>query len=206
MYAVPYYSNTSVYSTAVYEPDYDSLSSFCSSNEEIDLVGVPLYPSPNVTYSPHLLSRKYGLFADYTTPLYPQNYLPQPQMAQTFNVNPLYIPGARIISDVIEVAQPEILSDRIEFVGDESNYENVPYLLNTYPSTKRLTRIIRYKKSDTSYDVDDESDLSESEEAKRSEDEIEEVKEKKEKKEKSHRKKKSHHKKSSKDSKTEESA
>ena len=100
--------------------------------------------------------KKYKLIADYVIPLY------QEPIVETIQQVPIEMEPITIINyfeDPPILALPslpplqqrlpqkvEVLSDKIEFVGDKSNYARIPYLYSNYhdPPIKRVTRIIRY--------------------------------------------------------------
>lgn len=189
----PSYAYNNGSATAGYE---SSTTSSTASGDSLNILssGVPLLPA-QVVYNPQPLSRKYGLFADYVQPLYTDasNYNQTASYATSatnvFAV-PSYFPGGRVVSDVITYATPQqyeqVLSDVIEFEGDERNYANIPYFYNLAAPTKRLTRIIRYK----TYDVDDDLESLTSASISRQE-RRPSFTEEEPKREKSHRKKKS---------------
>ena len=169
--------------------DYNYLSS-SDTDDTIDLINSPKYPS-SVIYSPQPLSSgEYGVFADYITPLYTNNK-PYQQYPQ-YSVDPLTIPGAQLISDEIEYLdskEDEVISDDIEFFAEESNYANMSNFYNETPPIKKLTRIIRYVKSFSSSSKADSESCDEN---------LEEINKNIEKS--IHKKKRRHHKRSSKKS------
>jgi hypothetical protein len=81
--------------------DYDPYDS-SSDDDTFDL-----YDYQNSIFSPQepLSSGEYGVFADYVTPLY--NYTPDTHQYPPFGVDPLTIPGAVILSDVVGFLEEE---------------------------------------------------------------------------------------------------
>jgi hypothetical protein len=138
---------------------YNNNLDLSSSDDTIDLA----FASTN-SFAPFQLSRGYGLIADYTTPLYTENYLPQ--MKKTYFVNRVQAPKTRVISDVIE--RQQVLSDKIECSGNGKSLKNISYFFNNFPPTKNVTKIIRYVDRDSSSDSNSESELSEPKEKPRS--------------------------------------
>ena len=88
----------------MYNPyDYDPYDS-SSDDDTFDLYD---YDYQNSIFSPQepLSSGEYGVFADYVTPLY--NYTPDTHQYPPFGVDPLTIPGAVILSDVVGFLEEE---------------------------------------------------------------------------------------------------
>ena len=86
-----------------YEYDYNNSTS-SDDNDDDDVIDLANYPS--IIFAPQqpLSSGDYGVFADYITPIY--NTTQEAQYPQ-LGVDPLMIPGARILSDVVEFLHEE---------------------------------------------------------------------------------------------------